>query len=270
MRSAMGVYVFSVFTSTSESNMYIYTSDDALNFSLLKGPAYIPTTGLIRDPSIIRHTDDNYYVSYTTNWEGRDFAIARSSNLLDWTLHTTVTIPNTLITRTWAPEIFQDPHTGNASIIVSLGQTLSTFNAYMYTATDSTLTAWTGPVLMTGIGPNYIDTFVVWDEESGLYHAYTKNESTKYLEHATASNLAGPWTFVQTGNFAGFGRAEGPCITTLEDGTYRLFADGYDSGKYIYSDSPDLYTWSTFQEVPGGLSGFIRHGTVRNMGDGPL
>jgi hypothetical protein len=72
------------------------------------------------------------------------------------------------------------------------------------------------------------------------------------------------------GNFAGFGRAEGPCITTLENGMYRLFADGYDSGKYIYSDSWDLYTWSTYQEVPGGLSGFIRHGTVRDMGPGPL
>lgn len=43
---------------------------------------------------------------------------------------------------------------------------------------------------------------------------------------------------------------------------YRLFADGYDSGKYIYSDSADLTTWSKFQVVPNGLSGKIRHGTV--------
>ncbi|KAH8145453.1 uncharacterized protein LAJ45_10575 [Morchella importuna] len=266
MQSAMGIYVFSVFTSTSESNMYIYNSTDGLNFNLVKGPAYTPTTGLIRDPSIIRHTDGYYYVSYTTNWEGRDFAIARSSNLLDWTLHTTVSISDTAQARTWAPEIFQDPRTGKTNIIVSLGESLTTFNPYLYTATDATLTSWTGPVAMSGIGPNYIDTFVVWDEESGMYHAYTKNETSKYLEHAVAYNLAGPWTFVQTGNFAGFGRAEGPCITTLADGKYRLFADGYDSGKYIYSDSADLYTWSAYQEVPGGLSGFIRHGTVRNLG----
>jgi hypothetical protein len=205
---------------THPGNMYIYTSDDALNFSLLKGPAYVrpifppsppcsrpnaaqvPTTGLIRDPSIIRHTDGDYYVSYTTNWEGRDFAIARSSNLLNWTLHTTVSISDTTQARTWAPEIFQDPRTGETNIIVSLGESLTTFNPYLYTATDDTLTSWSGPVAMAGIGPNYIDTFIVWDEDSKMYHAYTKNETSKYLEHAVATSLAGPWTFVQTGIYS--------------------------------------------------------------------
>lgn len=50
-------YVFTVFTQDSESNMFVYTSEDALNFSLLKGPAYVPPTGIIRDPSIIMHTE---------------------------------------------------------------------------------------------------------------------------------------------------------------------------------------------------------------------
>jgi hypothetical protein len=55
---------------------------------------------------------------------------------------------------------------------------------------------------MAGIGPNYIDTFIVWDEDSKMYHAYTKNETSKYLEHAVATSLAGPWTFVQTGIYS--------------------------------------------------------------------
>jgi hypothetical protein len=38
--------------------------------------------------------------------------------------------------------------------------------------------------------------------------------------------------------------------------------DGFDSGKYIYSDSSDLYSWSAYTTVSGGLSGFVRHGTV--------
>lgn len=50
-------YVFTVFTQDSESNMFVYTSDDALNFSLLKGPAYVPPTGIIRDPSLIQHVE---------------------------------------------------------------------------------------------------------------------------------------------------------------------------------------------------------------------
>lgn len=310
-------YVFTVFTSASESNMNVYTSTDATNFALLKLDAYVriaflfsyktavpsvddlidvslqtPTNGLLRDPSVTLH-GQNFFIAYTTGWEGRTFALAKSSNLVDWTLHTTITTPDTLITRTWAPEFFKDPRTGKTHIIVSLGGTLSDFEAYLYTATDDTLLSWSGPVLMDGIGPNYIDTFVIYRAEASggyKYHAFSKNESAKYIEHATAKSLAGPWTFeqtgkflyyssvkppgngidIRTGNFASWGRAEGPCITTIGsvaggDFKYRLFADGYDSGKYIYSDSTDLYTWSAFNEVPNGLSGYIRHGTVLGL-----
>ena len=50
-------YVFTAFTSASESNLYVYTSQDGTNFNTLKGPAYTPPTGLIRDPSVILHTE---------------------------------------------------------------------------------------------------------------------------------------------------------------------------------------------------------------------
>lgn len=56
-RAVSAPYVFPVFTSASESNLYVYTSSDATTFNLLKGPAYTPPTGLIRDPSIILHTE---------------------------------------------------------------------------------------------------------------------------------------------------------------------------------------------------------------------
>lgn len=50
-------YVFTVFTSTSESNLYVYTSADATTFTALAGPTYTPPTGLIRDPSVMLHTE---------------------------------------------------------------------------------------------------------------------------------------------------------------------------------------------------------------------
>ncbi|KAL7269759.1 hypothetical protein RUND412_007561 [Rhizina undulata] len=257
-------YVFTVFTSSSESNLYVYTSTDATTFTLLAGPTYEPSGTLIRDPSIILHSDGLYYITYTTAWTGTDFAIAKSSDLVNWTLHTTVTISNTSIARTWAPEFYKDPSTGKIHIVVSLGSSLTTFNPYLLTADDSTLLDWSDPVVLDGIGPNYIDTFLI-QYPAGVYHAFTKNETGKHVEHAIASSVTGPYTFVQTGDFAGWGRAEGPCLTTLEDGNFRLFADGYDSGKYIYSDSPDLYNWSTYETLPGGLSGFVRHGTVLRL-----
>nr|CAJ18334.1 arabinosidase [Desarmillaria tabescens] len=267
-RAVSSAYVFTAFTSVSESNLYVYTSDDGTNFNLLKGPAYTPATGLIRDPSVILHTDGKYYIAYTTDWTGTNFAIASSSDLLTWTLVATIPTSSSLITpdNTWAPEFFKDTNTGELNIVVSLSTgSYGPFLPYVFTADDDTLTSWSGPVVMSGIsnsGLGYIDSFPVLFK--GQYHLFAKAETNgkKNIEHAVASSLTGPYTFVQTGDFAGWGHAEGGCVSILPNGTHRLYADGYDSGKYIYSDSTDLYNWSSYQILPGGLSGFVRHGTV--------
>jgi len=43
------------------------------------------------------------------------------------------------------------------------------------------------------------------------------------------------------------------------------FADGFNSGTYIYSDSTDLFNWTAAKTLPDGLSGYVRHGTVRQQ-----
>ncbi|KAI5787578.1 arabinosidase [Pyronema domesticum] len=255
-------YIFTTFTWSSESNMFVYTSSDALHFTLLKGPAYVPNGTLIRDPSSMKHDDGLYYMTYTTSWDGREFAIAKSSNLLDWTLHTKVPITTPDINRTWAPEFFKDQKDGSINIIVSLGVGLNAFHPYILTAKDSSLSEWSDPKLMTGVGPNYIDTFLV--QEGGIYHAFSKNEDTKFVEHAVADQILGPYSFVQTGNFANWGHIEGPCVTKTPEGGYRLYADAYEGStrKYYYMNSGDLFNWTGAMELPDGLSGFVRHGTV--------
>ncbi|KAF5317301.1 hypothetical protein D9611_003599 [Ephemerocybe angulata] len=266
-RAVSAPYVFTAFTSQSKSNLYVYTSSDGTAFSLLKGPAYTPPSGLIRDPSVILHSDGKYYIAYTTNWSGTNFAIATSSDLQNWSLVATVNTKSSSITpvNTWAPEFFKDPKTGQLNIVVSLSTgSYGPFLPYVFTATDSTLKNWSGPVVMSGIsnaGLGYIDTFPVY--ANGVYHIFTKAESNgkKNVEHATAQSLTGPYNFVQTGNFAGWGQAEGPSITQLPNGQYRLYADGFSSGKYIYADSSDLYNWSAYKTIPS-LSGTVRHGTV--------
>ncbi|KAH7104844.1 arabinosidase [Auriculariales sp. MPI-PUGE-AT-0066] len=268
-RAVNARYILTAFTSTSESNLYVYTSSDATTWSLLAGPTYTPPTGLIRDPSVLYHSDGKYYIAYTTNWSGQNFAIASSTDLTAWTLHATISTSSSVISpiNTWAPEWFRDPKDGKIKIIVSLSTgSYGPFLPYVFTANDSTLKSFSTPMVMSGIsnsGLGYIDSFPVY--LNGQYHLFTKHETsgTKVLEHAVASSITGPYSFVQTGDFAGWGHAEGPCITLLPDGvTYRLVADGFDSGKYIYSDSKDLYTWSAYKNFTGGLSGFIRHGTI--------
>jgi hypothetical protein len=50
-------YIWTAFTSNSESNLYVYTSSDATTWTLLAGPTYTPPSGLIRDPSVMYHTE---------------------------------------------------------------------------------------------------------------------------------------------------------------------------------------------------------------------
>lgn len=47
--------------------------------------------GAPRNPSPLIH-DGEMYIVYTTGWEGRTFAIARSSNFVDWDLQELVLI----------------------------------------------------------------------------------------------------------------------------------------------------------------------------------
>jgi hypothetical protein len=257
-------YVFGVFKgdSAETEKLSIYTSTDGLNFTLLSNTGYSGPTAVLRDPSLMKHTDGQYYVAYTVySWdtESTSFAIAKSPDLKQWTFLVSVPAQVTGVKHTWAPEWFKD-RDGSIHLIVSVDSPEWDFKPYLYTATDDTLTKWSAPQPL-GFGPNYIDTFVV--TVGSTYHAFVKNETTKYIEHATASSLLGPWTFVGKDNWAGFGSGkEGPALFQLDNGSWRMFMDCYSGCGYLYTNSTDLTTWSAIATLPGGLSGTVRHGTV--------
>ncbi|AET61169.1 alpha l-arabinofuranosidase [Paenibacillus terrae HPL-003] len=103
---------------------------------------------------------------------------------------------------------------GSLNVIVSLSPgNYENLKAYAITAANSNLasTAWSAPVELAGIGSNYIDTFIV--KIGSTYHAFTKYETTKYIEYATALSLTGPYTFQGTGDWANWGSwVEGPAL----------------------------------------------------------
>jgi hypothetical protein len=261
-------YLMTAFTNTSESNMYIYDSANATNYSLVKASAYTPPSGLIRDPSVIRHTDGYYYVVYTTNWTGDTIGFARSADYTNWTFLRNVRVGlNGATGSTWAPEWFKDSD-GSVHVIFSASTTGTSgqFRPYRITVTNQELSTWTSPVAL-GIPANYIDSFVV--KTGNTYHNFLKNETTKYIEHATATSLSGPWQFVGTGNWAGWGSGlEGPALVQLPDNRWRLYFDQYSAGRYYYADSSNLSSFSAKVEL-SGLSGTARHFTVlrENVGD---
>jgi MYXO-CTERM domain-containing protein len=262
--SAATRYVFATFLGdeASKQKLSLYTSNNGLDFTLLAHTGYAGKTGVLRDPSIMKHSDGNYYIAHTLkSWTttSASFAIAKSADLRNWTFHTEVPAQVLGVKDTWAPEWFKDSD-GSIHLIVSIDTNDTQFKSYLYTASDETLGNWQAPTPL-GIGPNYIDTFVV--KVGAQYHAFTKNETTKFIEHATASALTGPWTFVGKGDWAGWGSGkEGPALFRLDDGRWRMTMDCYGScGIFLQATSTDLSTWSSSAMVPG-LSGVARHGTV--------
>lgn len=260
-------YVLSTFKGDNNAGMKlsIYTSKDGLNFNLLSDTGFEGTSSNLRDPSIMRHTDGRYYVAYTTAptesccGSQNYFSIASSTDLVHWTNHVNIPAGIANTRHTWAPEWYIEGNT--VRIIASIETGDWQFRAYMFTAKDNSLSSWTEPAYM-GIGPNYIDTYIL--KEGNTYHAFTKNETSKYLEHATASSLTGPWKFIATGNWSGWGSGvEGNNIVRLSAGGYRIFFDSQGT-PFKYADSKDLLTWTAAQNVPN-IFNIARHGTVINV-----
>jgi hypothetical protein len=254
-------YTMTAFTYSSETNMYVYQAPDATGFRLLKGPAYTPPSGLVRDPSIFRHTDGYYYVTYTCAWTGNQIGLARSADRLNWTFLGNITLSLAGIGNSWAPEWFIDTD-GTVNIIVSIhlsAAAAGTFQPYKMTASSSALTSWSTPTPLSGIPTSYIDTFIV--KIGSTYHAFIKSTQTMSIDFAKASNLTGPYTIWKTTNFVSYD-GEGPALVPLDNGGLRLYFEQYRAQKFWFTDSYDTFqTWSAPTELPG-LSGTVKHLTV--------
>jgi hypothetical protein len=244
--------------AVADEELWIYQSTDGgANYSVLADTHFRGPTGVLRDPSITNY-NGRYYVAYTVqSWTTNStyFNIASSNDLTNWTNIASVNsgIANTKYT--WAPEFYLEGST--VRIIANVAQTTCSncFQPYVYTAQNTNLTSWSGPAQMGGLGFNHIDTFVV--KSGNTWHAFAKNETTKYLEHWTStSGLTSGWADRGTLWSSGY---EGPAAVRLENGSWRMYVDKYPSGGIWTATSSDLNTWTGLSSA--GCSG-CRHGTA--------
>ncbi|MET9200214.1 arabinofuranosidase [Gordonia sp. NPDC003585] len=279
-------YTLVGFSNTSDVYMDVYQSSNGTQFSPLAKPAYRPPSGRVRDPSIFRNADGWYYVTYTTV-DGANIGFARSRDRIHWAFMHNYPVPfccaflpgtgdgkglgsssgpgssgsagssdgpslSPFTTKAWAPEWFVEG--GRVHVILSMS-TGGGFVPYLMTALSSDFRVWSIPTPIAGIGADHIDTTVV--KVGSVYHAFTKNETKKFIQHAVARSLAGPYRFIPPGNWGTF--VEGPAVVQLPSGAWRIYFDAYRDGKYYYSDSTDgMRTWSSRTLLPG-LSGSVRH-----------
>ncbi|MBI3369592.1 MAG: family 43 glycosylhydrolase, partial [Burkholderiales bacterium] len=197
-------YLMSAFTATAQNTLSLFTSSDGVSFTSLGSEVYTPPQGLLRDPSILRADDGRYYIVYTTGWSGQTFGVARSADLRHWQHVADIAVALPGVRNVWAPEWFRD-RDGRISVIVSLSTagTDGPFGSYVLTPEASDFSAFSAPQPMRGLEANHIDTFVLRQGER--YLAFTKNETSKFIERAWAPALSGPWTIDRSGDWAGWG-----------------------------------------------------------------
>jgi hypothetical protein len=258
--AAPPTYIFSTFTGDHANEMLlrIYTSADGTNFTLYSDSGYGGPTGSLRDPSIMKY-NGRYYVVFTAPPYNQPYAnqnfvgLAWSTNLMDW--HTmpsiyTTNIPGVKLS--WAPE-WVVGNSGLPEFTVNCSSAASDLRPYLYTATSSGLTNWSGPVDI-GIGSMHLDTQVL--KVGDTWHCFTKSN---FLQQATAPSITGPWTWLPAP--ADWVNLEGPCAVQLTDGSWVMFVDPmYDVAQYM--TSPDLTNWSPLIYLPGPGNSIIKHGTV--------
>ncbi len=257
--AAPPVYIFSTFSGDGPEDMKlrIYTSRDGINYMLYSVTGYGGPTGSLRDPSIMKHSDGRYYLVFTSPPYNQPYAnqnfvgLAWSTDLQTW--HTmpnvsTTGIPGVKIS--WAPEWVVDD-SGVPKFIVNCSSADSDLQPYLYTATSSDLTSWSGPVDI-GIGALHLDTQVL--KVGDTWHCFTKST---LLEHATAPSITGPWTWLP--DRSDWEHLEGPCAVQLTDGSWMMQVDPmYDVAQYMTSS--DINTWSPLSYWPG--MSIVKHGTV--------
>ncbi|MES1172837.1 MAG: hypothetical protein ABUL62_00820 [Myxococcales bacterium] len=250
-------YIFANFNDAAAlSSLMIYTSNDALNWTLLLDTKFTGPTGFMRDPSIMRHTDGKYYVAFTTPpslsccGDESKFAVGSSTNLKDWTTVAEVDSGIANVKNTWAPEWFVDSD-GAVHVIVTIITTSGDTRAYRYEPTDAAMTKW-GPGKAIGLSGN-IDTQII--KIGSTYHAIIPNR------HGTASSLDGPWSF-NTEFKAPPQCKEAPSVVHLMGDSWRWYCDDGGAGHEKSSLTTDLFkTWSALQTLPV-VGNNISHGTV--------
>lgn len=241
-------YLMTTFVS-SEMELRVYASKNGIDFKRLSGVDYRPGNGnqTVRDPSIIS-LGEYYYIIYTAiGWEsGNVIGMCRTKNFAEFEELPFLTAGD--FYKVWAPAFYTE---GDATYLIfnaSRSETEPDFQSYIVQY-DARLHTVSDLEQIKGLPENVIDTQIY--KVNNQYYLFYKNEDTKYIELAEASDLHGEYTVIGKGDWAGWGNTlEGPALIEMESGMYRLYMDQYEEGQIYYSDSYDLKKgWTVKQKV---------------------
>jgi hypothetical protein len=252
---------------TIDQKLYLWDSNDGLSWRLLNGgPSYSAPSGVIRDPSIFKHTDGRYYVCYTNNNTGdpchpgrsNRFGVASSPDLAHWSFVRWVYLCHDSVHTVWAPEWFVNDD-GHVHVFVMFD-----YNIYETHPIDPAFAIWSTPVKVSGELSGAIDPYLV--KLNGRYYLWFSRDS--YIGYSSSSSLTGPYTVKEANDWAGWGHKEGECLQQLGGGRWRIYFEPV-LGAVQYSESNDNWaTWTTPVAIASDQNNLsVAHGTVIKLGN---
>jgi hypothetical protein len=273
---------------SNNNGLCIVTSTDGINLKTLYKDCYIPSTGVFRDPSIVRW-NDTWYVAYTARypysvWGACNFfGLIKSTDLQNWTFIRNI---STLQggTQTWAPEWFVDTD-GSLHLFVSLSNNNyewgGTIRIYEMHPTDNSFLNWSSPAITPinnngSLITNNYDPQVIF--LNGSYNMlFTDGGGARC---GVSANLLGPYDTNGVGyiipNNSRYG-SEGMNAFPVDD-TWRMIVDATSGGtsRQLYTTwtpgASFLSGWSNYTEItldgaPAvGLHAY-HHGTLFKLPD---
>lgn len=276
-------YLFVYFTGNAaytQENIFYALSEDGYNYKTLNGGNYVVKADTIsdmngvRDPHILRGHDGNYYMVVTDmrsslGWtSNHGIVLMKSPDLIHWQ-HSAIDIKAlypafSTINRAWAPQTYYDEQAGKYMVYFSMKTSESgSYDRIYYAYANADFTGLeAAPQILFDNGASTIDGDIVYRD--GTYHLFFKTEDAadKGYKKAVSNRLTGGYTLVDRYLDQTNDAVEGACVFKLNNqDTYILMYDVYTSGRYEFTESSDL---ETFTLVSSGVSMDFtpRHGTV--------
>lgn len=272
------VYMFSYFKNNGQDGLHLAYSFNGYHFTALNNDSsflrpVISKDRLMRDPCIIRGTDNLFHMVWTVSWNAKGIGYASSPDLVHWSeqRYLPVMEHEDSARNSWAPEITYD--SAGKRYIIYWASTITGkypsdrsvengYNHRMYYTSTTDFKTFTPTALLYDQGFNVIDASIVAHGKN--YIMFLKDETRlptpqKNIRIAYSTQAAGGYSAPSapiTGNYW----AEGP--TAIRVGNeWLVYFDKYRDHVYGAVRSADLVNWtdaSSKVSFPAGA----RHGTV--------
>ena len=258
------------------NDLYLFDSNDGKAWRLLNGgSSYHEPVYQFRDPSIFKHTNGNYYITYTNNnlggYDGNQIGIIKSSDLVTWTHVCYVKFAGG--THVWAPEWYVDP-TGIVHIFVMINFGMDEIHPTVVGDFNN----WSTPAYIFNGRPAYAGCYDPYitkrlnDPNYYMFHTGAGN----FIEVATCATPAGWYTpTTDVNDWAGWSAGiggygiEGPCVIWLGGTSWRVYFQRTIGASYWSESNDNWKTWTAPVLCTDNSTAVqIGHGTIMRYGSG--